>query len=171
MGERDKQKAASRARTGRATIRNNPNQARLPEPQSHVQPSSDATGSEPEVITIDDESDGECGYTGGVNCNYYSDEEEDKWSDDDNSEPEQLDEMEGEELEKNLQAVKAAMDLLAIPPRNPTIFDKISSRHSLKDWANAERNVGYTGNSSRTQRRRDKDARDQAEIREAAKTS
>jgi hypothetical protein len=145
MGKANKKKAAARARAGRATIRNNTNQARLPEPQFHLQP-------EPEFITIDDESDGECGYTGGVNCVFSSDEEEGSWSNDDNSEPEQLGEMEGEELETNLQALKAALDLLEVLPRSPTIFDEILKGHSLRDWENAEKKLGYTGNSSRTQR-------------------
>jgi hypothetical protein len=74
MGKRDKQWAAARAHAGPATIQNiTGNWVRLLEPQSHVQPSSDATDSEPDVI--DDESDGEEG----------------DWSDDDDSEPEQLD--------------------------------------------------------------------------------
>jgi len=167
MGKRHKQQAVARARAGRATIRNiTGSRPRVRLLESHVQP---ATDSEPDVIT--DESDGECGYTGGVNCCFYSDGEEGDWSDDDNSELEQLDEMEGEELENNLQALKAAMDLLEVPSRNPTIFDKISRHHSLKDWENAKKKLGYSGNLSQTQRRRDKDARDQAEIREAAKIS
>jgi hypothetical protein len=57
MGKADKKKATARARAGRAIIRNNTNQARLLEPQFHLQPSP-----KPEFITIDDESDGECGY-------------------------------------------------------------------------------------------------------------
>ena len=125
MGKVDKKKAAARVRAGRATIWNNTNQARPLEPQFHMRLS-------PKVVTIDDESDGECGNTGGVNCD-YSDEEEGSWSDDDNSEPEQLAEMDGEELETSLQALKAAMDLLEVLPRNPTIFDEISMDHSLKD--------------------------------------
>jgi hypothetical protein len=161
MGKADKKKAAARARTGRATIQNNTNQARLLEPQFHMQPTSPVSAaSEPEVITIDDESDGECGYTGGVNYNFSDEEEpEGSWSDDNlESDSEQLDEMEGEELEKNLQDLKAAMDLLEVPPRNPTIFDEILRDHSLKDWENAEKKLGYTGNSSWTQQRRDKEA-------------
>src|SRR6267154_5737149 len=170
MGKADKKKAAARARTGRATIQNNNIiQAGLPEPQFHVQLSPDSAASEPEVITIDNESDGECGYTGGVNCN-CTDEEEGSWSDD-NSEPEQLGEMEGDKLETNLQALKAAMDSLEVLPQNPTKFDEILSDRSLKDWENAEKKLGYTGNSSRTQWQRDKEAQDWAEIREAAKTS
>jgi len=167
MGKRDKQQAAARARAGRATVQNiTGHQVRLPELKPHTQP---ATDSGPD--TIDNESDGECGYTGGVNCDFYSDGAEGNWFDNDDLELEQLDEMEGEELENNLQALKAAMDLLEVPSRNPTMFDQISRHHSLKDWENAEKKLGYSGNSSRTQRRWDKDARDQAEIRAAAKTS
>ena len=97
MGKRDKGQAAARAHAGRATIRNITgmgNQVRLPELKPHAQPTTD---SEPDAI--DNKSDGECGYTGGVNCDFYSDGEEGDWSD--NDDLEQLDEMEGEELENN----------------------------------------------------------------------
>jgi len=141
MGKRDKGQAAARACAGRATIQNITgmgNQVRLPELKPHTQPTTD---SEPDAIG--NESDGECGYTGGVNCDFYSDGEEGDWSDD--NDLEQLDEMEGEELENNLQALKAAMDLLEVPSRNPTIFDQISRHHSLKDWENAEKELALAG--------------------------
>jgi hypothetical protein len=81
MGKKDKQKAAARARAGRATIRIN---------DAHTT----ASETRPEVILIDDNSDVDCGYTGSVNYTPYSDEEnnvDDAWeSSDSNTDSEQI---------------------------------------------------------------------------------
>jgi hypothetical protein len=64
MGKKDKQKAAARARAERATIQINVNDAYTA-----------ALEIKHEVILVDDDSDVDCGYTGGVNYMLYSDEE------------------------------------------------------------------------------------------------
>jgi hypothetical protein len=164
MGKKDKQKAAARARAGRATIQIN---------DAHTT----ASETRPEVILIDDNSDVDCGYTGGVNYTSYSDEENnvnDAWeSSDSNTDSEQIGEMEGEELEKSLQALKAVIELHEGTKTETMIFDSLGKDMSSKAWEKAESNraLGYSGNSGRSKRRRNKKARDQAEAQEAAKTS
>ena len=79
MGKKDKQKAAARACAGRATIRTDNTQATASE--TSMQPGIQVI-IKPEVIFVDDESDVDCDYTGGVNYIPCSNEEnnvEDAW--------------------------------------------------------------------------------------------
>ena len=171
MSKKDKQKAAARARAGRRTNNRQAAAAKIP-----IWPISDGiqVTIEPKVIFIDDESD-DCGYTGGVNYTSYSDEEDNVdnvWFDDSDTESEQIDEMEGEELDRSLQALKAAIELYEGQGKEKTILDQLGKDMSSNDWTKVESNraLGYLGNSGRSKRRKDKNARDQAQDREAAKT-
>jgi hypothetical protein len=153
MGKKDKQKAAARARAGRATIRTNGTPAEIQD-------------IEPEIIFIDDTSD--CDYTGGVNYISYSDEK-DAWksesSDSSHSnsdtESEEIGEMEGEELEKSLQALKVVIEL---HKAEDSILDALGKDMPGKAWAKAKSNraLGYSGNLGRSKRCRHKEAQDHA---------
>ena len=118
------------------------------------------------------ETDSEdCGYEGGVDCE-SSDDEYDPTvdSDEDWSDDESLAELEGDELEANLCALREeeAESLDA-----PNAFRQMMVRKDAKEWKKAEGNraFGYTMNSTRTQERRRKEARERAAFREKAKTS
>jgi hypothetical protein len=105
----------------------------------------------------------DCGYTGGINFHQSDDEYEpdspsgSEWSDD-----ESLWELEGGDLEENLKELRAE-----------ALLDKLSQPKSSVVWKKAEQNrsLGYNGLSGRTQRRRDKMARDRAERKKEMKTS
>jgi hypothetical protein len=137
-----------------------------------ILPASDGSqvAIEPKVIFIDNESlDEDCGYTGGVNYTEYSDAEnnmDNAWSDDSDTESEQIGEMEGEKLDKSLQALKAAIELHEGLETESTILDKLGKGMSGKDWAKVESNraLGYLGNSGRSKRCKDKNTRDQTQV-------
>jgi len=142
MDKKDKQKAAARARARRRT-----NNEQAIAVKSPIQPASKSDGSqvaieqfEPKVIFIDNESNKDYGYTGGVNHTSYLDAENDAWFDDSNSEFEQIGKMEGEELDKSLQALKAAIELYEGQKTESTIWDKLRKGLSGKDWAKVESN-------------------------------
>ena len=105
------------------------------------------------------ETDSEdCGYEGGVDCE-SSDDEYDPTvdSDEDWSDYESLAELEGDELEANLCALREeeAESLDA-----PNAFRQMMVPKDAKEWKKAEGNraFGYTMNSTRTQERRRKEA-------------
>jgi hypothetical protein len=138
MSKKDKQRAAARACAGRRT-----NNGQAVAEKTPIWPTSDGiqVTIEPEVIFIDDKSD-DRGYTGSVN--YTSDEENNvennAWFDDSDTESEQIGEMEGEELDKSLQALKAAIKLHEGQGKEKTILDKLRKDMSGHDWAKVESN-------------------------------
>ena len=148
MGRRDKQKAAARATAARLNL-------------AHHNISALETDTCP--INISSDSDSDCGYEGGVN---FSLSKSDSF---DYSDAESLEELEGEELEANLNELRA--ELKELPIR--TKYDLLMEPKTVKDWKKAEENrtLGYTGNSKRTQERRAKDLRDRETFRAKAQTS
>src|ERR1700723_723289 len=116
--------AAARARAARWAINN-------PEPAETSEPSD----SEREYLTamqhyspicIDSDSDDDCGYTGGVNVHLDLEEElEDMGESDEWSDTECLSELEGEELEANLQALRPKLPVTS-PEKVSTPYEEIS---------------------------------------------
>ena len=129
------------------------------------------------VIEIDSDSPSEqdCGYTGGVNHQFsgteYDSGTESEWSNGSGSDEDSVVELEGDELDANLHELRKKAHAKALEgfPK----YAKIVMKKSAFEWKKAEKNraLGYTGNSQRTQQRRAKEARDQAAIREEAKSS
>jgi hypothetical protein len=97
-------------------------------------------------------SESDCGYERGVNCDSTDDEYDptddldDGWSSD-----ESLAELEGDELEANLRALHEE----AKSWNAPTAFKVMMASKDANDWKKAEANctLGYTKNSTRTQER------------------
>lgn len=123
-----------------------------------------------ELETDSGESDLDCGYEGGVDCDPSNDEqhsEDDQWSDD-----ESLAELEGDELEANLSALHHGEEAKSWDA--PDVFKQMMSRpKDSKEWNKAEANwaLGYNKNSSRTQERRRKEAQEREASKIEAKTS
>jgi hypothetical protein len=113
------------------------------------------------------ESDSDCGHEGGVDCDpsddeyAYADSEED-WSDD-----ESLAELEGDELEANLSALHEEAESWDAP----NVFKVMMKPKNAKEWSKVEANraLGYTKNSTRTQERRRKEAHKWEAFRAEAK--
>lgn len=174
MPSKSKKAAAARARASRhpqhLSASPSPFPSELaPEDTDPVELQQHAEPIDGFCIELDDsDSSPECEYAGGVNyeasgsdceCN----DDTDLLSDDDT-----LSELDGDELEANLQSLRAELEDLA----KPTAYEKICSV-GPKHWAQAETNraLGYTGNSSRTKERREQEKREQERQKEAAKTS
>lgn len=122
-------------------------------------------------ISIDDSDEDldECGYNGGVNVEcesiYEPSDNESEYSD-----TESLAELDGNELEDNLVALRHELQELAVP----TPYEEILRKRSAKEWATAEsgnRGMGYNGLSGRTERRRAQQARKGEAQRAEAKKS
>jgi hypothetical protein len=164
MTKKAKKDAAARARVGRGTVREASYSSAAFDPvdlfdESHSNRASPIVGVE---------SDSDCGYMGGINCEdfdeeYDSDSSSDPWSDS------TADEYEGEALEENLQGIRE--ELADLGPQSQ--YAQIMVQKSTKNWRKAEKSraLGYTGNSQRTQQRKDKAAREQAAFRKDAQTS
>jgi hypothetical protein len=124
----------------------------------------------PNLQSSETDSESDCGYEGGVDCE-SSDGEYDPAanSDEDWSDDESLAEFEGDELEANLRALREEADSLDAP----TAFRQMMVPKDAKEWKKAEGNraFGYTKNSTRTQERRRKETQERAALREDAKTS
>ena len=127
----------------------------------------------PSPLIVDDpEQDlDECGYTGGVNVSWSDSESdyklsEDEWND---SETESLAELEGDELENNLQSLREEAQWLSVP----TAYAEILKKKTTKEWAVAKSShcLGYNGLSDRTEHRRVQKAREREEERKNAKKS
>jgi hypothetical protein len=174
MAKNKKKEAAARARAGRARSRASITVAAVTATQIPQLPDEDIA---PEMqIFIGDEttdafeSDRDCGYTGGVNCGPASDSEHSgsSWSD-----TETLAELDGEDLEENLQMLLAEelQDLEGLP--NASKYSQIAAPKSDKVWKKSEKNraLGYTGSSQRTRQRNDKASRDRADLHKKAQTS
>jgi hypothetical protein len=103
-------------------------------------------------IDVSSDSDSDCGYEGGVNCSWSNLDSEDY------SDADSLEELEGEELEANLNELRAELKELGIP----TKYDQFIELKTAKDWKEAEKNctLGYTGHSKQTQEQRAKEGRD-----------
>ena len=116
------------------------------------------------------ESDRDCGYIGGVNCNPDSDSEHSgsSWSD-----TETLAELDGEELEKNLQMLLAEELQDLEGPAKPSEYSQIAALKLEKVWKKAKKNraLGYTGSSQHMQQQNDKTSRDWADLHKNAQTS
>jgi hypothetical protein len=121
----------------------------------------------PSPLIVDDpEQDSDkCGYTGGVNVSWSDSESdyelsEDEWND---SETESLAELEGDELENNLQSLRDEDQWLSVP----TAYAEILKKKTTKEWAAAEssRCLGYNGLSNRTGRCHVQKAREREEER------
>ena len=156
MGTQAQNAAAACARAARW----HPEPADTPEPSDNEQESLVATPRSPILLCIDSDSDDDCGYTGGVNVCLDSELEEDRdGSDDEWSDTESLVELEGEELEANLQALRPKLPLTS-PEEVTTLYDKIRGRKSAKTFAKAEKNhgLGYNGLSKHTKQLHDKKA-------------
>ena len=120
-----------------------------------------------ELETDSGESDSDCGYEGGVDCDPSDDEqdsEDEEWSDD-----EGLAELKGDELEANLSALHEEDKSWDAP----NVFKQMMSPKNSKEWNKAEANqaLGYNKNSSHTQERRRKEAREREASKIEAKTS
>ena len=127
------------------------------------------------ACSVDSDSDDDCGYTGGVNVCVDSEwqEEEmdgrddlDEWSD-----TESHAELEGDELEANLQALRSGLQ--DISPQEfevTTPYEEIKGGKSAKTFANAEKKcgLGYNSLEKHTKQLHDKKARDGAAMHEQA---
>jgi hypothetical protein len=93
---------------------------------------------------------------GGVNVCLDLELEEDRDRSDQWSDTESLVELEGEELEVNLQALRLKLS----PEKVTTLYDKIRDGKSAKTFTKAERNcgLGYNGLSKCTKQLHDKKA-------------
>jgi hypothetical protein len=124
-------------------------------------------------IDLDLDDDGR--YTGGVNVCLDSELEEDRdgsddeWSDTDS---ESFVELEREELEANLQALRPKLPLTS-PEEVTTLYDEIRGGKSAKTFAKAEKNcgLGYNGLSKCTKQLHHKKVQDGAATREQAQNS
>jgi hypothetical protein len=125
------------------------------------------------LLIVDDpelDSD-ECEYTGGVNVSwsdFESDYElsEDEWND---SETESLAELEGDELENNLQSLREEAQWFSMP----TAYAEILKKKTTKEWAVAESScyLGYNGLFDCTGHCHVQKAREREEERKNAKKS
>jgi hypothetical protein len=106
-----------------------------------------------DIIDSDPESD--CGYDGGVNCDWSDSNSE--YEDYTDTDLESLEEINADELDDNLHELRAELDDLV----TPTKYDQIMDQKLTMDWTKAEQNrhFGYSGNSKRTREWRAKEAR------------
>jgi hypothetical protein len=115
--------------------------------------------------TEETESGSDCGYEGGVDCDPSDTELNEDWSD-----AESLAELEGDELEANLSALRKEAEFQDAPN---AFKQMMSHSKNSKEWKKVEANraLGYTKNSIRTQERRRKEAREQEASQAGAETS
>jgi hypothetical protein len=107
-----------------------------------------------------------------VNVCLDSEQEEDTDGSDEWSDTESLAELEGEELEANLQALRPKLPVTS-PEGVTTLYEEIRCGKSAKTFADAEKNrgLGYNGLAKHTKQLQDKKARDGAAMREWARNS
>ncbi|KII87813.1 hypothetical protein PLICRDRAFT_176579 [Plicaturopsis crispa FD-325 SS-3] len=153
--------AAARAREGKASRRAALESEQISEPRIPDAPEDQGRF---DCNQDDEEDDGECHWTGSVNDGLpdtgiagddFSESDSEMGSED------ELEELEGEEL---LDSLGKSMDTVgpeqaASAVRNA--FDRLQTSLTPKEWAKAEanRHLGYNGQSARTQRRKDEQAR------------
>jgi hypothetical protein len=108
--------------------------------------------------------DEECQWTGGVN-HILSSDSEFCWTDSDTDSESESDfsELEGQELIESLHAcLEKELEMLGAQ----TPYEKVSQRTlTSEEWKKAEgnRGLGYTGNSDRSRRRKEQEARKKEE--------
>jgi hypothetical protein len=107
--------------------------------------------------------DDECEWEGGVNHVLSSDSGTDWTKSDSDSDPQSdFSELEGQELVESLQScLEKELEMLG----SQTPYEKVLIRRlTLGDWKKAEgnRGFGYTGNSDRSKRRKEQQAREKA---------
>ena len=114
------------------------------------------------------DSESDCGYEGGVDCKSLDDEYDPTDGDEDWSDDKSLAELEGDELEANLHALREVESL-----HSPTVFRQMMVAKNAKEWKKVEGNqaLGYTKNSTCTWERKRKEVQEQATFQEKAKTS
>ena len=115
-------------------------------------------------------SDYDCGYTGGVLLDMAESESEmDDWKECTTLEDETLSEFLGDKLVANLLSLQEELEAL----NKPTMLGAIMKKKSVKDWekAEADRQFGYNGNSSHSQQRHAKEAREKDQFHKDARTS
>ena len=116
-----------------------------------------------QLSNISSNSDSDCGYSGVAiisACQSHSF---------DYSDAESPEELEGEELEANLNDLRAELKELPIHME----YDLLMEPKPVKDWKKVEENrtLGYTGNLKHTQERRAKDLCDRETFCAKAQTS
>lgn len=167
MTRAHKKKAAARARAARWPSNGSPSppNTELADISHNLSVFDDHSEELDETVDYDSSSD--CDYDGGINWCLDSEGENDgdcsdDWEDSD-------DESLVEFNEDDLVEIKADIAEL----KEPSAYDQIMRTKSSKEWKAAEknRNLGYTGTSKQTQQRNRKNARDQANFHEQAKTS
>lgn len=165
-----KKSAAARARKGKADKKAKI-LAATSSPANH---SDDPALPDEDTLSFDDNRE-DCCWDGGVNYRYPSDEDDDdddkdfepsnsEWEDDSDDDDE-LEELVGKELAESLHR-----ELLHELTQLDTLtgFEaimKAAAEAKPKDWERMtkKRAFGYTGNSARAKRKREKDARDKEE--------
>src|ERR1700690_2518085 len=97
MAKKYQREAAARAQARKKTVLLSESTGQ----NCHIQPNFGAP-------SLDNDSDSDCGYTGGVNHEWVDSNDNSDWSDgsDFNSESLSLSELEGSELEENLQELR-----------------------------------------------------------------
>ena len=120
---------------------------------------------EPKILESGNESD--CGYQGGVLLTHESDvESEAKLADSGEVDGESVDELEGEELKRNLWEL--------LEKEQKQLWNRVFvAQRTNKEWEKVERkrNLGYNGLSHRTQQHREKAARDGKALCEKSRES
>lgn len=147
-------KSAARARAGPRYV---------PEKSSHEMPPASPENTAINPIILDSEPEDEdeiCAWTGGVN-NHLEDDPED-WgdlSDDTNELDDEIEELEGEELQRSLEAQMAREAKIIL---EATVYQKLMRKIPTKEWKKAEMNqgFGYNGQSERSKRQKRKNERE-----------
>jgi len=176
MARKYQREAAARARAGRAAARATAASNSPPVFDNLAGWDSETPGADHTApIFVDSGSESDCGYTGGVNCYWEDSDYEPDCPGTDSSQgqsdcdTESLSEFEGDDLEINLEELRAELDLLEAPSK----YAQITGWKSVKEWKKVEKNraLGYTGTSQRTQQRKAKEARERATFRKEAQIS
>jgi hypothetical protein len=165
MARRSRKEAAARARAARHTCHEN---------ASDLKFNTEGNGSKLEAATLYVDLDfDDCGYTGGINHCFSSDDSESASDfedlEDEDSDDESLAEFEGDALEENLQELL----LLQVAFPAPTQYEQIVAPKTKKEWGRAEkkRSLGYNGHSKRTKQRREMEAHQRSEMKDRARSS
>jgi len=76
---------------------------------------------------------------------------EDEWEDSDTESNKSLEELEGDELEHNLQSLREEVERLSVP----TPYAEITKKKMAREWVDAESNhsLGYNGHAQKARAR------------------
>ena len=176
MAQKHKTQAAACARAGKGCkgIQNSPAPSTSSPEPIPIDFDTEEYGNDSEydetlpILDSDFGSDYDCGYTGGVLLDITESESEmDDWTECPTLEDEMLSEFLGDELVANLLSLWEELKAL----NKLTMLGAIMKK-SVKDWekAEADRQFGYNGNSSRSQRRCAKEACERDQSCENART-